>query len=97
MHWRSWLTRGRSGGPSSEEAFDEAAVMSQVVRDAVRGLPRRQREAIIHRFFLGLDVVETAAAMGCAPGTVTALTHQAFERLRSEPSLEHPTTEVARP
>lgn len=71
--------------------------MSQVVRDAVRGLPRRQREAIIHRFFLGLDVVETAAAMGCAPGTVTALTHQAFERLRSEPSLEHPTTEVARP
>lgn len=81
----------------SEDAFEDGVVTGQVVRDAVRGLPRRQREAIIHRFFLGLDVAATAAAMGCAAGTVTALTHQALARLRSEPALEHPTTEVARP
>jgi RNA polymerase sigma factor (sigma-70 family) len=71
-------------GREASVDLDVDVVTNDVVRSAVRRLPRRQREAVIHRFFLGLDVAETARAMRCAPGTVTALTHQALERLRPE-------------
>jgi RNA polymerase sigma factor (sigma-70 family) len=66
------------------ETHEVDASTSDAVRAAVRRLPRRQREAVIHRFFLGLTVEETAASMRCAPGTVTALTHQALTRLRPQ-------------
>jgi len=52
------------------------------VRAAVVALPTRQRQAIVARYYLSLSVEETAAAMACAPGTVTALTHQAVAGLR---------------
>lgn len=52
------------------------------VRRAVATLPRRQRAAVMLRFFADLSVEETADAMSCAPGTVKALTHQALARLR---------------
>jgi RNA polymerase sigma-70 factor (sigma-E family) len=52
------------------------------VRRAVAALPRRQRAAVMLRFFADLSVEETADAMSCAPGTVKALTHQAVTRLR---------------
>jgi RNA polymerase sigma-70 factor (ECF subfamily) len=45
-------------------------------------LPQRQREAIVLRFFEGLSVEETAAAMGCASGTVKATVFQALRVLR---------------
>jgi RNA polymerase sigma factor (sigma-70 family) len=66
------------------EVHEVDASTSDAVRAAVRRLPPRQREAVIHRFFLGLTVEETAASMRCAPGTVTALTHQALTRLRPQ-------------
>jgi RNA polymerase sigma-70 factor (sigma-E family) len=37
---------------------------------AVRRLPRRQREALMLRYFADLDVPEIARAMGISPGTV---------------------------
>ena len=40
-------------------------------------LPDRQREAIVLRFLEELSVEQTAAAMGCAEGTVKATVHQA--------------------
>lgn len=40
------------------------------------------RAAVIHRHLLGYSVRETAAAMGCAEGTVKALTHRALIALR---------------
>jgi len=67
-----------------EEAHEVDVAASEAVRAAVRRLPHRQREVVIHRFFLGLSVNETADAMRCAPGTVTALTHQALAHLRAE-------------
>ncbi|MDB5294268.1 MAG: polymerase, sigma-24 subunit, subfamily [Phycisphaerales bacterium] len=45
-------------------------------------LPDRQREAVVLRFFEDLSVEETAAAMGCAAGTVKATVHQAIRSLR---------------
>lgn len=52
------------------------------VRAAVRALPPRQRAVIIARYFLDLDVAQTATLLDCAPGTVKAATHQAINRLR---------------
>ena len=39
------------------------------------------------RFYEQLSVAETAALMGCAPGTVTSLTHRAIEQLREHAGL----------
>lgn len=60
----------------------DATTRMLVVRGALLELPARQRQAIVARHYLRLSVGETAVAMGCAPGTVTALTHQAVVRLR---------------
>jgi RNA polymerase sigma-70 factor (ECF subfamily) len=57
------------------------------VRDAVVRLPPRQRTAVVLRYFADLSVEQTADAMGCAPGTVKALTHQGITSLRGDLSL----------
>jgi RNA polymerase sigma-70 factor (sigma-E family) len=60
----------------------EAAVLSieerhQVMR-AVRGLPSRQREALVLRFYLELPDEEIAQIMGVRPSTVRSATHRAL-------------------
>lgn len=57
------------------------------VRAAVAGLPPRQRAALVLRYYADLSVQDTATAMGCAPGTVKALTHQALRALRERGGL----------
>ena len=52
------------------------------VRAAVGALPPRQRAAIVARYYLDLDVAASADLLGCQPGTVKALTHQAIASLR---------------
>src|SRR4051794_14849129 len=47
-------------------------------------LPQRQREALLLRYFEDLSVEDTAAAMGCAVGTVKATVHQALRVLRNK-------------
>jgi RNA polymerase sigma factor (sigma-70 family) len=51
------------------------------VRRAVAALPRRQRTALVLRYYLDLSVAETADVMGCAEGTVKSLTSRALGRL----------------
>ena len=75
----------RHGGDDLVVDRDDATVLA--VRAAVAALPRRQREAVIHRHFLGHSVRESAAAMDCAEGTVKSLTHRAMAALR-EAGLE---------
>ncbi|HEX4492016.1 MAG TPA: sigma-70 family RNA polymerase sigma factor [Acidimicrobiia bacterium] len=53
------------------------------VRAAVATLPPRQRAAIVLRYFNDFSVADTAAVMGCAEGTVKALTSQAVANLRA--------------
>jgi RNA polymerase sigma-70 factor (sigma-E family) len=48
----------------------------------VAALPPRQRSTVALRFWEGLSVAETAAALGCSPGTVKSNTHHALARLR---------------
>lgn len=80
-------------GPTDESSAptDTATVMA--IRDAVRRLPVRQRTALLLRHFEDLPVADVAEAMGCAPGTVKALTHQAITSLRDH-LHEQPAAEV---
>jgi RNA polymerase sigma-70 factor (sigma-E family) len=56
------------------------------VLEALRHLPRRQREAVTLRYFADLTEAQTAAAMGCSVGAVKSHTSRAMTALR--PLLE---------
>lgn len=43
------------------------------LRSALGALPRRQREAVVLRYYLGLEVAEVAATMGAPLGTAKSL------------------------
>ncbi len=56
----------------TESAFDAVAraQVLQIIDVEVGGLPGRQREAFLLRYWEEFDVAETAAAMGCSEGSV---------------------------
>jgi RNA polymerase sigma factor (sigma-70 family) len=60
------------------------AGLDTVVLTALRRLPARQREVIVLRVFLDLDVETTARQLGIAPGTVRAHLSRAVTALRNE-------------
>jgi len=67
------------------------------VRRAVAGLPRRQREALIYRYFLDLTVSATAERMWCAEGTVRALCSQAIDSLARQLDARNQSRGVGMP
>jgi RNA polymerase sigma factor (sigma-70 family) len=61
-------------------------------------LPPRRRAVLVLRFYEDFSVEQTADALGCATGTVKALTHQGLAQLRTlltpqPPAFSTPTTE----
>jgi RNA polymerase sigma-70 factor (sigma-E family) len=67
------------------EASAEAVALSGAEREevarAVARLPRRQREALVLRFYLDLPDEEIARVMGIRPGTVRSTIHRALGAL----------------
>jgi RNA polymerase sigma-70 factor (ECF subfamily) len=69
------------GAPDAPELLMRGQAMEQL-EVSLRGLPARQREAFMLRNFEGLDVAETAAAMGCSEGSVKTHYSRAVHALR---------------
>lgn len=65
-----------------EEVLGRADAMT-ALEAAVGRLPARQREAFLLRSLEGLDVAETAAAMGCGEGSVKTHYSRAVHALRT--------------
>ena len=71
----------RSEEPLAQVTADDAM---QALEQALQSLPARQREAFALRNFEGLDVAQTAVAMGCTEGSVKTHYSRAVHRLRDE-------------
>jgi RNA polymerase sigma-70 factor (sigma-E family) len=76
------LDAAASARPAGRAESAEASVLlgeeQRVVAAALWKLPRRQREAVVLRYYLDLSIEETAQVMGVSPGTVKSATHRAL-------------------
>ena len=76
------VAAGRDGGAAALAGSPEARALlgdeQRAVAAALRKLPRRQREAVVLRYYLDLTVEETARVMGVSQGTVKSATHRAL-------------------
>jgi len=75
----------RVPGPASDDPLGrlERDGAMQALAAALGELPARQREAFLLRHLEGLDVQQTAAAMGCSDGSVKTHYSRAVHRLRA--------------
>jgi RNA polymerase sigma-70 factor (sigma-E family) len=84
------VTQKHRPEPLVDTASAESFAMEHAQRDAVllalQQLPRRQREAVVLRYYGDLSEAQTAAAMGCSTGAVKSHTSRAMAALR--PLLE---------
>ena len=71
----------QDAGPAKRLELDEAI---GVLETAVGELPPRQQQAFLLRNFEGMDVSETATAMGCSEGSVKTHYFRALESLRAK-------------
>jgi RNA polymerase sigma-70 factor (ECF subfamily) len=77
----AWEAPDQGPDPSRALASRQAhAAMSK----AIRALPRRQQQAFLLRVLEGLDVADTATAMGCSDGSVKTHLSRAMHALRTQ-------------
>jgi RNA polymerase sigma-70 factor (sigma-E family) len=60
----------------------DAVHLRQALIGALRQLPRRQRAALVLRYWEGLSEAEAAEVLGCSIGTVKSTTSRGIARLR---------------
>jgi RNA polymerase sigma-70 factor (sigma-E family) len=85
VHRRSAVARKympRIAGPSAPGPDTETALADRgEMLTALRGLPRRQREVLVLRYYSDLDVAEIAATLRISPGTVRSTTSRGLAAL----------------
>ena len=74
---------GPDGGEAAQsaETLTQRAQTLQGIEAEIQGLPARQREAFLMRYWEEMDVAETAAAMGCTEGSVKTHCFRAIQTL----------------
>lgn len=93
---RSWWERplGRMvDGPAPDDFVQ--VEQRDWLRRALKGLPPRQRAAVVLRFYEDLSEQDTARALGCSVGTVKSLSSRGLQALR-ERSIEAETEHEVR-
>jgi RNA polymerase sigma-70 factor (ECF subfamily) len=75
--------RRRFRGRPGPDAVTMPEPADEDLQRAMRSLTADQRAVIALRFYLDWSIDDVATALGKAPGTVRAVTHQAMERLRA--------------
>ena len=78
----------RLPGPTSASWLTEAdpadaAVLRLTMMEALRALPKRQRESLVLRYFGGLSDAEVAVALGISTGSVKTHVFRALTALRA--------------
>jgi RNA polymerase sigma-70 factor (ECF subfamily) len=83
--WLRAVEERRTGDavPSPEAALLDAERRSELL-EALAALPAADRDVIACRHLLELSEAETAAVLGCAPGTVKSRLSRALARLRTK-------------
>ena len=99
VSWRRrWHTRSvvttdadaldRARTPDADHA-EGIAVRADLEQRLAR-LPRRQRAALVLRFYAGLDYPESAKLLGCAEGSVRSACSRGLAALRLNDERSHP-------
>lgn len=83
----------RRAGDSPDVHSDPDGADRHAVRVAIASLPRRQRTALVLRYYIDLPFAEIADLMDCPEPTAKSLVRRALARLR-EDNLGHEPMEV---
>lgn len=97
LSWRRrWSTRtihaaGDLADHDRDVGGDLATSVAQAdhVKRLIATLPRRQRAAVVLRYYAGYDDATTADALGCSVQTVRSQISRALAALRLDPSLQN--------